>query len=650
VFNPFSSGSCRKCLFAIVVAVSFGAATTPALAQHRARLSADLADHMAVGSQAIDVIVHGDQLEVEALAKSVNVPVKRFLRRGGAVLRLNAGQLSALQADPAVEHLSSDARIHSVDVTALSIGADQAWAGANELRRLSGRGVGVAVIDSGIDSTHNALKGRVIVTKDFTGGNGVDSYGHGTHVAGIIVGAQGSTADTAGYQGIASGAYIINLRVLGADGSGKASDVVEAIDWAIDHRSDYNIRVINMSLGGPVLQPYRDDPMCEAVERAARAGIVVVAAAGNFGKAADGRRIIGGITSPGNSPHATTVGAIDTHGTPQRSDDTVADYSSRGPTIYDRLLKPDMVAPGSHIVSAEVTGSYLSQTFPARHVAGSGHDAYIQLSGTSMAAGVVSGAVALLLQERPGLRPEGTRAVLQLTSSFMPEAGMIAAGAGSINVLAAAELLKTGVLSQTTIAGERTTDGGVVFVAKGHKTQVQQITWSNQVIRDQTMNRGPKQHRELQSQGHELQSSTIYWGTSASDTIYWGTGAIDTIYWGTAATDTIYWGTAATDTIYWGTAATDTIYWGTAATDTIYWGTAATDTIYWGTAATDTIYWGTAATDTIYWGTAATATDTIYWHGCLSGSQLTRLQTERNSHETPHYLGLIVFTDQADTN
>ena len=555
MFNPFASGARRQCLFEIVVAVSLGvAATTPALAQHRARLSADLADHMAVGSQTIDVIVHGDQATVDAMAKSVNVPVERYLKRDGAVLRLNAGQLAALQTDPAVDHLSGDARIHSVaDVTAPSIGADQAWAGANALRSLSGKGVGVAVIDSGIDSTHNALKGHVIVTKDFTGGNGMDLYGHGTHVAGIIAGTTGGTADISGYQGIASGAYLINLRVLGADGSGKASDVIEAIDWAIDHRSDYNIRVINMSLGGPVLQPYRDDPMCEAVERAVRAGIVVVAAAGNFGKAADGRRIIGGITSPGNSPHATTVGAIDTHDTPQRSDDTVAEYSSRGPTIYDRVLKPDMVAPGSHIVSAEVTGSYLSQAFPARHVAGSGHDAYIQLSGTSMAAGVVSGAIALLLQERPGLRPEGTRAVLQLTSSFIPEAGMIAAGAGSINVLAAAELLTSGVLSQTTIAGERTTDSGLVFVAKGYKTQVQQLFGGNEVIRDQTMISPRNDHTILPI------GTKFYWGTTS----YWGT----TIYWGTAAADTIYWGTSANETIYWGTTAAeaDTIYWGTTA-------------------------------------------------------------------------------------
>src|SRR3981081_430656 len=190
MFNPFSSGARRQCLFEIVVAVSFCvASTTPALAQHRPRLSADLADHPAVRSHAVDVRVHGDQPAVDALANSVNVPVKRYLKSGGAVLRLTAGQLGALQADPAVDHLSGDARIHSVaDVTALSIGADQAWAGANELQGLSGKGVGVAVIDSGIDSTHHALKGRVIVTKDFTGGNGEDLYGHGTHLAGIIAG------------------------------------------------------------------------------------------------------------------------------------------------------------------------------------------------------------------------------------------------------------------------------------------------------------------------------------------------------------------------------------------------------------------------------------------------------------------------------
>src|SRR5205823_13171395 len=212
-------------------------------------------------------------------------------------------------------------------------------------------------------------------------------YGHGTHVAAIIAG-EGSI--DSGYGGIAPGASLLNLRVLGDDGSGDASDVIEAIDWTVEHRREYDVRVINLSLGAPVLQPYRDDPLCEAVERAVRKGLVVVAAAGNYGQTADGRSINGFITSPGNSPYALTVGALDAHGTPQRSDDTLAAYSSKGPTRYDLVIKPDLAAPGSHIVSAEAADSYLAKTYASRHVTGSGPNAYLQLSGTSMAAGVVS--------------------------------------------------------------------------------------------------------------------------------------------------------------------------------------------------------------------------------------------------------------------
>jgi serine protease AprX len=207
------------------------------------------------------------------------------------------------------------------------------WAGDGNLKPLSGAGVSVAVIDTGIDTRHEALKKRVIFTKDFTGGDGMDRFGHGTHVAGIIAGAGGSTPDTSGYRGIAYGANLVNLRALGDDGSGTVSKVVEAIDYAIDHQKELNIRVINLSLGTPVLQPYRDDPLCEAVERAVDAGMVVVVAAGNQGRNTAGQTVLGSITSPGNSPFAITVGALDAHDTAKRSDDTVATYSSRGPTV-----------------------------------------------------------------------------------------------------------------------------------------------------------------------------------------------------------------------------------------------------------------------------------------------------------------------------
>src|SRR5207302_5921814 len=138
----------------------------------------------------------------------------------------------------------------------------------------------------------------------------------------IIAGQGGKTPETQAYRGIAPGAYLANLRVLGDDGSGDASDVIEAMDWAVDHRDEYNIRVINLSLGAPVMQPYRDDPLCEAVERAVAAGIVVVAAAGNYGVSSDGRLVLGSIASPGNDPNVITVGALDTHSTADRSDDT----------------------------------------------------------------------------------------------------------------------------------------------------------------------------------------------------------------------------------------------------------------------------------------------------------------------------------------
>src|SRR4029077_16479978 len=182
----------------------------------------------------------------------------------------------------------------------------------------------------------------------------------------------GKTAETQAYRGIAPGAYLLNLRVLGDDGSGTASDVIEAIDWAIEPGHEYNVSVINLSLGAPVLQPYRDDPLCEAVERAVKAGITVVAAAGNFGKTKDGRAVLGGITTPANSPYVIAVGAIDTHGTAARSDDTLASYSSKGPTRYDLIIKPDLSAPGHHIASAESGDSYLSKTLPQNHVSGSG--------------------------------------------------------------------------------------------------------------------------------------------------------------------------------------------------------------------------------------------------------------------------------------
>ena len=304
-----------------------------------------------------------------ALAQKFNLPIKKPMRSGG-VVRMNASQLAAVQGDESVDHLSGDTRIQSQaivgDVNAESIGADQLWDGANGIRPLSGQGHH----RRGDRHRHRHAAQRASATgcwrpwtspaaTAWTATATARTWRRSSR------GGAGRTAETATYRGIAYGAYLINLRALGDDGSGTASDVIEAIDWAIEHKTQYNIRVINLSLGAPVLQPFRDDPLCEAVERATRAGILVVAAAGNNGQTEDGIPQFGLITSPGNSPYALTVGALDTHYTAQRSDDTLAAWSSKGPTRFDLVLKPDVAAPGAHVVGAEAAQSYLSQTYPA---------------------------------------------------------------------------------------------------------------------------------------------------------------------------------------------------------------------------------------------------------------------------------------------
>jgi serine protease AprX len=178
-----------------------------------------------------------------------------------------------------------------------------------------------------------------------------------------------------------------------------------------------------------------------------QAGLVVVASAGNYGLTSKGAPVLGGITSPGNSPLALTVGAIDAAGTIDRSDDRVAPYSSRGPTRFEMVVKPDIVAPGTKLVSLESTGSYISSTYPAWHIAGTGTNAYMRLSGTSMATAVVSGGVALMLQAHPDMTPAQVKIALQMSATFVPQGGLVGAGAGSVNFPMAMKVSDTGLLS-----------------------------------------------------------------------------------------------------------------------------------------------------------------------------------------------------------
>ena len=270
---------------ALIVATN-AAAQSQTGAARRARVSQDLAQLLQTGdTQPTTVIITAPQGKIDALAAKHGLTIEQRLATG-AVLRIPAARLEDVVSDGDVDYLSSN---HAVSgqmfVTNQATGADQVQAGlvAAGVPGLTGQGVGVAVIDSGIANVPE-LRGRLIASVDFTDarGLGLDEHGHGTHVAGII--AAGGTNPNDDTRGIAPGAHLISLKVLDAQGRGKVASVIAALDWAVLNSQKYGIKVINLSLGGPVLQSWRDDPLCQAVERAFRAGIVVVASSGNFGK------------------------------------------------------------------------------------------------------------------------------------------------------------------------------------------------------------------------------------------------------------------------------------------------------------------------------------------------------------------------------
>ncbi len=365
--------------------------------------------------------------------------------------------LHDLASHPQVARMHVD---HPAFATMERTGAAIAATIARQSFRLTGKGIGVAVIDSGITAWHDDLylagvrspraAPRIVHFKDFTKASNPriwmseqpsDEYGHGTHVAGIIA---GNGFDSNGARtGIAPGANLIGLKVLDANGQGYISDVIAAIDYAIAVRKTYNIRVINLSVASGVFESYETDPLTQAARRAVDAGIVVIAAAGNIGTNMQGDVQYGGITSPGNAPWVLTVGAASHEGTAARNNDTLARFSSRGPTWIDFAAKPDLVAPGVGIESLADPHSTLYASFGDYLLDGARSTAYkpyLSLTGTSMAAPVVAGTVALMLEANPNLTPNAVKAILQYTAEVREGESFLAQGAGLLNALGAVRM------------------------------------------------------------------------------------------------------------------------------------------------------------------------------------------------------------------
>lgn len=319
--------------------------------------------------------------------------------------------------------------------------ADDAWAAG-----LTGAGVTVAVLDTGIANVadlagrilpvRNDLTGAVTACQNLSGESGCgDSFGHGTFIAGLIAGSGASSGGE--YKGVAPAANLVSIKVAGRTGATDVSTVIAGIQWAVSFKDRYGIKVLNLSLGTDGTQTYRTDPLNYAVERAWDSGIAVVVAASNRGPAA------GTIAKPGDDPFVITVGAIDDRGTPGLGDDVVPNFSSRGPTAADGLAKPDVVAPGAHVVSLRAPGSAIDNQFPSS--VGNG---YRKGSGTSMATGVVSGAVALMLQADPSMTPDRVKYALTATARPVASTDRMAVGAGLIDVFSASFGAPAGVANQ----------------------------------------------------------------------------------------------------------------------------------------------------------------------------------------------------------
>ena len=580
--------------------------------------------------------VYGDHSGIDAVSSEVSIDT-----------------LKALANNPAVESISTDAEVDTLDSKKSSKGSSDptpttTTVVSSLLTTLDlgnyalGSSIGVAVIDSGLQDDGN-FTGRIIEFDDFTtptprfNVTPYDDYGHGSHVAGLA-GSSGA-ASSGLYGGVAQNVRFVIVKALDRNGKGKTSTLIDAIEYIIANRNRLGIYVINLSLGHPIYEPAATDPLVQEVERATRAGLIVVVAAGNEGKNPDtGLTGYGGITSPGNAPDAITVGSAKTFDTAGRSDDRVAPYSSRGPSWYDGFAKPDIVAPGQTLVSDAPANSTLALTYPSLNVVYNQRN-YMRLSGTSMATGVVSGLVATMLDvSRFGATQRATalygdryvssgqwtpppyptvnaiKAMLEYSATpLRDDSGArydaLTQGAGEVNGLGALTLAyvtdtsrPVGSLWSTTAVPYTTTYG------TDNVAWAQQIIWGTNVLSG----------IDVMTVNQQAWAQNVMWGTGDNDNPLWAESDGDNIVWGSniVSGSNIVW----SSNIVWG----DDIVWGT----NIVWGS----NIVWGDGLVgffdgDNIVWGSCDGDNIVWGSLddsglVRATSSIDAYGYLSMGSL----------------------------
>jgi len=291
----------------------------------------------------------------------------------------------------------------------------------------TGQGVTVAVLDTGIDNLPD-FAGRLIGGVDLTSSNNPyqDSYGHGTFVAGLIAG--NGASSNGQYSGEAPGAKLVSVKVAGAEGTTHLGTLISGLQWTVDNKNTYGIKVVNISLGYQPSQSTVNNPLDNAVEAMWGAGIAVVVSAGNAGP------FNGTILAPADDPLVITVGALDDMATQSPADDEMNDFSSVGPTSVDGWVKPDVVTSGRSVVSLAAPASTIYNNNPGGRIG----SANFVGSGTSFSAAIVSGAAALVLAANPGITPNELKARLLGYASPGPIGNPFVDGHGALNAYAAA--------------------------------------------------------------------------------------------------------------------------------------------------------------------------------------------------------------------
>jgi serine protease AprX len=381
--------------------------------------------------------------------------------------------------------------------------APAAW--TDKKGSLTGAGVTVAVLDTGVNPFHPDLDGKVFpvfVNPNATGY--LDGLGHGTHVIGIVNG----ESDDDHYVGIAPDARVISVKIADDKGAALESDMLRGLQWVYDNHARYNIKVVNLSLSAATPQSYHLSPIDAAVELLWRSGITVVASAGNRGTASDATWY-----APGNDPFVITVGCLDDNQTTTAKDDSVCSFSSRGQT-QDHVAKPDLVAPGRKIVAPLAAKDVqLAIQYPDRISADGAH---IRLSGTSMATPVVSGAAAVILQRYPNLTPNQVKWLLDTTAHrYTNEPDK----ANELDIAKAIEAGKGDI---------HEANHGLHFASLF----------------------------EIATGGAGNANANGYWNNSYWNNAYWDNSYWNNSYWDNSYWDNSYWNNSYWDNSYW-----DNSYW-----------------------------------------------------------------------------------------